>query len=102
NEHDPIHQNSSPTRRSSDLDAELVAWQLMVVDLGQPLKIDRAQARAHALLQDWREATVGHCHWRCGLAPPPPGYSQSMSRPSNRSEEHTSELQSRENLVSCL
>src|SRR5690606_40912218 len=81
--------HSSPTRRSSDLD---------------PANERRAQARPiHSLVMRFHSAPVmtiapeasGDLRGRCRSTRPP-----SPSR--RRSEEHTSELQSRENLVCRL
>src|SRR5690606_39406598 len=83
-----------PTRRSSDLRAALAALRS-----GRSISaVSRATGVSRAALRSWRDGTRGArtsgCP-RCASVPGPP-------EPQARSEEHTSELQSRENLVCRL
>src|SRR5690606_41222490 len=76
---------SSPTRRSSDLLK------------GSAALTPNFHLFGNFANQDLENSSVDFDQWRVGV-----GYNQQISRSWLRSEEHTSELQSRENLVCRL
>src|SRR5690606_40868608 len=97
-----LYLHSFPTRRSSDL----VDGEMRLVALGR--RLDDGESQTFAAQQDWREllpqgewvhlaATFDYTTGEMALyrnGEPVPGFYVL-----DRSEEHTSELQSRENLV---
>src|SRR5690606_39964768 len=98
----PPDPPSFPTRRSSDLAG------VVVVDVSDP-----ANPREVARYDTYPANDDGGFHGNWGTIPPTPGgyvYASDIEgrltvlrwRPGQRSEEHTSELQSRENLVCRL
>src|SRR5690606_41740125 len=99
---DPLHLHSFPTRRSSDL---LSKFALNSEQASHRLDVERMENQVK--LSGGRR-----CKTCCILKPSPPVipvlYSVNINKkagrqsPGLRSEEHTSELQSRENLVCRL
>src|SRR5690606_41823780 len=93
---------SFPTRRSSDLAGAFIMT--ILIDAGNTrIKLDwlnaDAQQRASRVLAFTGEDTEAVCRWLSELpARPSAAVGVNVAGPATRSEEHTSELQSRENL----
>src|SRR5690606_41294719 len=85
----PPDLHSFPTRRSSDL------WSLRTVPMRSLCRVT-----LHRCSPQRSPPSTSTCRWSTSK----PGYApiQSLLRSPRRSEEHTSELQSRENLVCRL
>src|SRR5690606_41607768 len=90
---DPPAHHSFPTRRSSDLTGR--SWSRRTLQ-NLPLHASSESDTAHVASPRTRhQPPSSHRHSRPAASPPP-------RTPAHRSEEHTSELQSRENLVCRL
>src|SRR5690606_39708246 len=97
----PHYLHSSPTRRSSDLQRLVIAapvldlireesWVLVIrIHHRDGLRSIEPDVRERRVVESWR---AHHCH----------AFANHGHRLAARSEEHTSELQSRENLVCRL
>src|SRR5690606_42046796 len=97
--HDPLLLPPSPTRRSSDLETMLrlggpLTTAIAIACLLVPTAYVVLAARVRKPLAVW-SVSLALPQWRLALA-------QVIIGTVNRSEEHTSELQSRENLVCRL
>src|SRR5690606_41179022 len=95
----PVSRHACPTRRSSDLEARQDQEENSVHGV---LRDDHHGAREHAQYREEIEEECRQAHF-CAFRPVPlqPPRPELLS-PMNRSEEHTSELQSREKLVCRL
>src|SRR5690606_41582558 len=92
---------SFPTRRSADL--PVAAWAEITADPGRRRRYQRARGKGGMVRVTWDEATemiaAAHVHTIKTYGPDRVAGFSPIPAMSMRSEEHTSELQSRENLV---
>src|SRR5690606_42044329 len=98
---DHPHLRSSPTRRSSDLDLSTVRWAVPPARHPSPSGVQPPDGAWGRIGSDGESATDGSTE---AFNPPvllstPPQGPIGAPESGLRSEEHTSELQSRENLV---